>query len=223
MMWSLEGFKLLLINEKNFKIFSFIIIAAAAAIIYSNSLDCNFHFDDEVCITDDKQIQDITNYSRLKAWLPTEDHKTFKRSYRPISTFSIVLNYYLHDTKLLGYHLVNILVHIINGFLIFILTVLLLSSSSMKKIIKNDTARYLPLFTALIFVAHPLQTQSITYIVQRMASIAAVFYLLAIITYIHARSLHQFNGLKLKTVAYYCLVFIFQKKVLLRFFLPCFL
>ena len=45
------------------------------------------------------------------------------------------------------------------------------------------------LWVALIFVAHPIQTQAITYIVQRYASMSAIFYLASVLLYIHARNL----------------------------------
>jgi tetratricopeptide (TPR) repeat protein len=47
------------------------------------------------------------------------------------------------------------------------------------------------LFTALLFVSHPVQTQAVTYIVQRLTSLATMFYLLSIVMYIKARLLTQ--------------------------------
>ena len=51
--------------------------------------------------------------------------------------------------------------------------------------------RLTALFSALLFVAHPIQTQAVTYIVQRLASLAAMFYLLSVVLYIKARLLSE--------------------------------
>ena len=48
----------------------------------------------------------------------------------------------------------------------------------------EKTVFYLAAFSALIFMAHPLQTQAVTYIVQRTASMAAFFFLGAIVLYL---------------------------------------
>jgi tetratricopeptide (TPR) repeat protein len=49
----------------------------------------------------------------------------------------------------------------------------------------------IPLFSALLFATHPIQTQAVTYIVQRFISLATLFYLLPIVTYIKGRLLSQ--------------------------------
>jgi len=79
------------------------------------------------------------------------------------------------------------------------------------------------LFAALIFITHPLQTQAVTYIIQRHASLAAMFYLLSVYFYMKARSLQQDapwaelerlrvdekpSGLRLKTVGLYAMCFL---------------
>ena len=49
------------------------------------------------------------------------------------------------------------------------------------------TPAFIALFSALLFVSHPLQTQAVTYIVQRFASLATLFYLLSLVLYINGR------------------------------------
>ena len=53
--------------------------------------------------------------------------------------------------------------------------------------LSSDSRSFIALFSALLFAVHPVQTQAVTYIVQRFASLAAMFYLLSVVAYIKAR------------------------------------
>jgi len=86
-----------------------------------------------------------------------------------------------------GYHIVNIIIHILNGWLVFLLMLKLLSFQHLidEKIYVNR--RIIALFVALIFVVHPIQTEAVSYIVQRMRSLSVLFYLGAIYLYMLGR------------------------------------
>jgi tetratricopeptide (TPR) repeat protein len=92
-----------------------------------------------------------------------------------------------------GFHVINLLIHVLNGLLVYWLIVLTLrtpyaSAHFQKDVLKtSDPYRWIPLFTALLFVSHPVQTQAVTYIAQRFASLATLFYLVSLIMYIKAR------------------------------------
>ena len=69
----------------------------------------------------------------------------------------------------MGYHIFNLIIHLINACFVYWLTLLIFSSP-----VLNDTAiakdkNFIAFITALLFVSHPLATQSVTYIVQRLA------------------------------------------------------
>ncbi|MDD2900324.1 MAG: hypothetical protein PHI31_16640, partial [Desulfuromonadaceae bacterium] len=91
------------------------------------------------------------------------------------------------------YHLVNMLLHIGCGMLVYTLFAKLLKSPLMtdRKISDMDAANsktnYLPLFAALLFICHPLQTQAVTYIIQRFVPLATFFYLAALVLYLEFR------------------------------------
>jgi len=93
------------------------------------------------------------------------------------------------------YHLVNLIIHIINAFLVWWLTLLILSSPALKnnKLVKQKHT--LAFFTAMLFVSHPLATQAVTYIIQRQALMAAMFFMLSLAMYIKAR-LRYGNNIK---------------------------
>ena len=100
---------------------------------------------------------------------------------RPVSNLSFALNYYLHGQNVVGYHAVNILIHILSGLFLFHFVKITLALPSLGY--DGPNGRWIAFFTAFIWLAHPVQTQSITYIVQRMNSMAAMFYILSILLY----------------------------------------
>jgi regulator of sirC expression with transglutaminase-like and TPR domain len=145
--------------------------------IYSNTFDCSFHFDDYINIVNNTNIRNILD---VKTWWNFN-------STRPIGTFTFALNYHFNQLDIKYYHLVNLIVHLINTCLIWWLTLLIFSSPAMKDQPIAKDKKQIAFLTALLFVSHPLATQSVTYIVQRLTSMVAMFYLLSIALYVKAR------------------------------------
>jgi len=146
-------------------------------IAYSNSFDCSFHFDDVPTIENNIAIRNLSN---VKAWWG------FYPS-RPIGYLSFALDYHFHRLDVWGYHLVNLAIHVVNSILVWWLVTLTMATPAMRA---QPIARHkgaMALFTALLFVSHPLATQSVTYIVQRLTSLATLFYLLSLALYIKGR------------------------------------
>jgi tetratricopeptide (TPR) repeat protein len=103
---------------------------------------------------------------------------------RVVGYLSFALNYQIHQFQVYGYHLINILIHLLTGIAIFALVRGLIATPALKN---NQTTIWLPIIVALIFILNPLQIQAVTYIVQRLASLAALFYIAAMASYIQAR------------------------------------
>jgi hypothetical protein len=89
------------------------------------------------------------------------------------------------EPEVRGYHLVNILVHMAAGTALYFLFLYTLSSPSLAGRIKY--VNELALLGALLWVAHPVQTNAVTYIVQRMTSIATLFFFCSLLAYVIAR------------------------------------
>ena len=159
------------------------LIVALGTLLYSNSFNCPFHFDDSFNIVDNISIR---NLSDVNAWW------NYNNS-RPIAFFSFALNYHFNQLNPWGWHLVNLAIHLVNALLVWWLALLIFSSPVLKDHPISQHKKMLALLTALLFVSHPLATQSITYIVQRMASLVALFYLLSIALYAKARLLENSN------------------------------
>jgi tetratricopeptide (TPR) repeat protein len=159
------------------RLISVIFICLMGAIAYSNSFDCSFHFDDTPNIEDNITIRNLSN---VKAWW------VFYPS-RPIGYLSFALDYHFHKLDVWGYHLVNLAIHIVNAVLVWWLVMLTMATPVMKAQPISRHKGAMALFTALLFVSHPLATQSVTYIVQRLASLATLFYLLSLALYVKGR------------------------------------
>lgn len=104
---------------------------------------------------------------------------------RPISNLSFAINYYIGGDRVQGYHIFNICIHIISSIALYYLifnTLYILNDPRFKNLHFE-----ISFFTALIWLTHPLNTQSVTYIVQRMNSMASMFFILSILFYILAR------------------------------------
>jgi hypothetical protein len=164
-------------------LFAIGLIAGVALLAYSNTFHVPFHFDDHSNITDNPNVQiKVFSWEQIERLIKN----TYKESIRLFSYFTLALNYYFGGLNVFGYHLVNFFVHIASGILLYWLLILTFNLSSLRE-------RYGPisyqvaLFSSLIFISHPIQTQSVTYIVQRMASMAGMFYLLALVLYVKGR------------------------------------
>jgi len=93
------------------------------------------------------------------------------------------MNYQTGGMEPFGYHLINLIIHIVNSLLVY--GVILYSA---RKFQPDGGGGYWPaLFGALIFALHPIQTQAVSYIAQRAASLAATFYLAGLLFYIRAK------------------------------------
>ncbi|MBW1912349.1 MAG: tetratricopeptide repeat protein [Deltaproteobacteria bacterium] len=161
----------------------FLVMAVLAFSIYSNSLNGPFLFDDEASIPKNTTI-------RLEK-LTLEGLGAAGLRNRPVAYMSFALNYYFHQYNVRGYHVVNILIHITTGILLYLFVKttlnLLLGQKDNTIIPESLNPTFIAFFTALIWLVHPIQTQSVSYIVQRMNSMAAMFYIMSMLLYARAR------------------------------------
>jgi len=147
-------------------------IVLVAFFCYSNSLHGSFIFDDITSIIHNDAIYDLGNLSRI--W--ESGHLRF------IANLSFALNYAIGRLDTTGYHLFNLVVHILTTVTVFWFVRLILKSPTLKSE-KIASSLSLPLVVALIFLVHPIQTQAVTYITQRTASLAALFYIFTLALY----------------------------------------
>ncbi|ADU67191.1 Tetratricopeptide TPR_1 repeat-containing protein [Desulfurispirillum indicum S5] len=134
------------------------VLCTVGAMLYGHTLQVPWYLDDLVNIVENPAIRS----------LPEALTNVFHGA-RGFAELTFALNYAFGSTQVTGYHLVNITIHLLTACLVF---------GILKRVF-----RQLPLFVfggALIFLAHPLQTQAVTYIVQRMSCLAGLFFFLAV-------------------------------------------
>src|SRR5437773_6776696 len=152
---------------------------------YSNSFTTGWHFDDLSNIVNNRDVH-------LKDFSGTSLHSAVTTKIagtRPIAYLTFALNYYFSGPDIVPYHLVNLTIHLINAILVYALVVML--AERWHPEIARSQLRVFSLLVAALWSTSPLQTQAVTYIVQRMTSLAALFFLLSILCYIRWRSSEQ--------------------------------
>jgi hypothetical protein len=159
------------------------LIAGVALAAYSNTFYVPFHFDDRPNILQNPNIQiRVLGWDRLMDFIAN----TYEVSIRVFSYFTFALNFYFGGFNVFYYHLVNFIIHVAAGIFLYWFLILTFNLPGLKE--KYGLISYkVALFTSLIFIAHPIQTQSVTYIVQRMTSMAGMFYLLSMVLYVKGR------------------------------------
>ncbi len=200
------------------------LIVVVGLLTYSNTFHVPFQFDDFPNLADNQLLKNLDNF--------IADSKGY--NYNPgrfIGYLSFAVNYHFGGLNVMGYHIVNLAIHIANALLVYLMVVLTFSTPFMRrdenieggkvrrcegatepKVRRCEDAKMskiptsillttsqvlnfstsgnpegIAFFSALLFVAHPVQTQAVTYIVQRFTSLAAMFYLLSVVAYIKAR------------------------------------
>jgi len=165
-------------------------IGLLCGIIYSNTLNSPFIFDDTLNIEDNAyiRISELNLKTLYKAGFKSPSSR------RPLANISFAVNYFFGKYEVIGYHIINILIHLINGILVYFLSIAMFKQMLSSKTVNSPVLKYsnfnivyISLFAALIFISHPIQIQSVTYLVQRMNSMATMFYLLSFLLYLHGR------------------------------------
>lgn len=169
------------------------IMAILGFALYARVLKSPFQFDDTINIVDNIDIRNPSNIEIIFLKWPTR--------FTAFMTFAV--NYSLGKLNVVGYHVVNILILIGCAVLAYIFVTLLLSAPKMAKKTVSRYSREIGFFTAMIFLCHPIQTESVSYIFQRTESLMGFFYLLTMCLYMKMRLMKERGGAKIKWRKYY--------------------
>jgi len=156
------------------------ILLAVTAYIYYPGLDGRFILDDYYNLGELDQI-DTYGYS----------YYVFSGisgpSGRPISLLSFALQYQHWPDNPFAFKLINLVIHLLNGILVFFVCRLL--SHHLK--LNNRETNTLSLLTTTLWLLHPMQVSTVLYTVQRMTELAAFFIFFGIYGYLQARILYE--------------------------------
>ncbi|MFP4369904.1 MAG: tetratricopeptide repeat protein [Candidatus Kapaibacterium sp.] len=186
---------------------AFLILTLSVLLAYSNSYDASFQFDDEPNLLEAPEYQNYDIYTKSDIWFDILE--------RPVSHITLTWNWVNHGMDVVPYHIFNVIIHLLNVWLVFLFLLYILSFKSAANNHIRDNRHYIAFAVALIFALHPLQTQTVTYIVQRMTSMAAFFYILSLFAYVAGRQNHIKEKLNGRTILLYIaalLAFLFALK-----------
>lgn len=154
-------------------LFAALVLAAGALLAYHNSFAVPFVFDDEPSILSNPTIRSLTT-----AWWPPTDARGITVSGRPLLNLTLGINHAISGTDVWSYHAVNLLIHVLAGCVLFgvVRRTLLLP---LCRVAQPD-ATWVAWVVAALWTWHPLQTESVTYVIQRAESLMGLFYLLTL-------------------------------------------
>jgi len=138
-------------------------IAVAATAAYCRTFSVPALFDDDPSIADNPTIHHLAT-----AFFPPS-YATVGG--RPVLNLSLALNYAISGNRLWSYHALNLAIHVLAGLALF---------GIVRRTLARRAARAATLVAfsiALLWTLHPLQTESVTYLIQRAESLMGLFYL----------------------------------------------
>lgn len=163
-----------------YNVFGMLCLFILCFTVYFNSFSSGFTFD-SVALLEHHYLRDVRVLCN-EFWQPGfGEHKM-----RFLGFLTFALNYTLHGPSPFGYHLVNVLIHLLNGLLVWRIAYLLSGRGTM---FAGERAKreMFALAAAALFLVHPIQTQAVTYFYQRLAALVSFFYLSAVLCYVKAR------------------------------------
>ena len=136
-----------------------LLVLVAALVVYARTFGVPFVFDDEHAVVQNLRIRELS-----PALFAGE---------RPLVDLTLALNYAVGGLHVVGYHVLNLALHVACGLLLFDLARRTFRLTHVLPGHEDDAA----LFAALVFVVHPLQTEAVTYVIARSELLMAVCYL----------------------------------------------
>ena len=158
--------KFITIIKKREKVSVLILAAVIAFLIFGNGLGGDFVFDDTAVVKNRGDLKDSSYFLNL---FVSPYHQNMPKTglYRPFTMASYAVNHYLGGSAF-GFHLINILIHALNSFLVFWLV---------SYFLKSRVMAYVSFF---LFLTHPIHTEAVTSIVGRAELLAFFWSILTI-------------------------------------------
>ena len=150
-------------NTRLRAVLQLVTLCAVTLTVYLGAFRGDFHYDDSITILGNPHLE---NWQTFVGHL---DHMV-----RPVLYATFLLDRSLYGTSPAGYHLLNLLLHLGSGLLLYRILAQAVT----------DELSFVPFWTALLFLIHPITTETVTYISGRASGLMAFFYLLAFLLYI---------------------------------------
>ena len=158
------------------------VLIVVGMLVYANSINTPFIFDDTAHIVTNRRIRSLDTLPEL-----------LSNTTRPVMKLTLAANYAISQLNVTSWHVVNITIHILAAMTLFGVV----RRTLLTDLLRDRYAAVAPWMAfaiAIIWLVHPLQTQSVTYIIQRNESLMALFYLLTLYCAIRcATGQHQYR------------------------------
>jgi protein O-mannosyl-transferase len=158
--------------DKKITIISMLLIAALGFIIYAPSLNGKFIYDDRFLVRDNSYTKNPMSLPKVFTQDIGSGADEKYSFYRPLQIITYMADYSLWGLNVFGYHLTNIILHILAAFTIYWLVYLLFSNALLSALV------------GLLFVCHPMHTEAVSYISGRSDPLSLIFLVLTFILYI---------------------------------------
>lgn len=168
------------------------VLMGLCASLYVWTADFPMAFDDHTYLKDNPFFRDGSTFEYLKdfkefatrpARIGSDPDYAVNAIMRPVSYASFRMNYLLDGFNPHWYRLVNVAIHALNSVLIYALVTVLLRRSQLAAGLRRSSVLFIAVAAAALFAAHPLATESVTYIVQRFTSLVVLLSLTSLCLY----------------------------------------
>ncbi len=173
------------VSPSRFNLFAFVSLFAFLLIIYGNSFSGTWQFDDFDNIVNNPQIHLNKSPKGDAGHSISTMHKLILS--RPVAKWSFALNYSIGGLNVFGYHLVNLIIHFISSFFLYLLVYHTLNLPLLRDTY-GKSSYAIALLAAFLWASSPVHVNAVTYIVQRMTSLAGMGYVAAMFFYLKART-----------------------------------
>ncbi|WP_224985038.1 tetratricopeptide repeat protein [Geomonas agri] len=188
-----------------------LLITLVGLLAYAGTFSVPFQFDDDAYVVNNPAIRDFSTFlspgdiAGGSSLSPTSIPPALRSAFmtRILGYLSLAVNYRLGGLSVVGYHVLNLLLHILNAWLLYaILDHAFRGMTCARTEREGEPASVLlPLAAALLFLCHPIQTHAVTYITSRFVLLASFFSLLSLASYIRFRTAPAARGRFFQTLA----------------------
>jgi tetratricopeptide (TPR) repeat protein len=165
----------------------FLLSVLLTVFVYYPGLSGDYMFDDMHNLLDNQRLDiDSLDMDSLQSAAFSSGSGLLRR---PVSMLSFSLNRYFFGAEPYSHKVINLIIHLLTGFCLFLLSRrLMLSYRKYHKPHLSDAyIAWLPLVVGGLWLIHPLNLTSVLYIVQRMTSLASLFTVCGLLFYVIGR------------------------------------
>ena len=155
--------------KKQILIVYILLIVATLAVFWQVNQYDFINFDDNVYVTENSHIQSGITIDGFRWAFST----TYAEFWHPLTWLSLIFDYQLHGLNAGGYHLTNLILHIMSALLLFWL------------FNRMTGAIWRSAFVAVLFALHPLHVESVAWIAERKDVLSAFFWMLTLCLYVY--------------------------------------